>query len=348
MARDLPSYIVRNLVEAALKRNEPKAKKKRDRKSLCAAIPAEEDDVQRETFEDEEVQSLLKLHKRFEDDALRRLRKRTVQNKSSTKPTHKQNGFNGLPKHETVGNEDYFHEISSKLHQMQFLDSPTKFPALANTVNETRRLPWSAGRRPPSLRYAQKGNIAKVFTGATQSIRPQTCPGSWHFTRDDLGRQELISNYQKNWFPPVEKYSQNVQTLQQLLTIVPLTSETFAVYDSMSRFDEADRSSDSMVEHEILNSRNSRSCVVPVGDRRSEDAISVNYEKYANDDVDIDIDMRDVDSEFTESSRALVEYKPIYKKNVHFSEDLCEIHLYSPVQAHKSRRRRRRRAEEDD
>lgn len=347
MTRELPSYVVRNLVEVALKRSDRRKTKKPDGNStLCVAVPIVKDTLDAEQSRLEDAKSLLKLHKRFEDEALRTLRKGIVEKRPSTKLSNNST----VRSQRTDKNEDYLNDISLKLAQVPSPDLPTKFPALGST---TRQLQWSASRRLEPLTFPQKGAICKVYPERARGIhiRPYSCPSSLFLTENGiLPREEGINKRKKLRSASIGESSHNFQDLQKHLTVFPLTSGTFAAYDSLPRFNEADPFSGTMVRDDIGSSRNSDSPVlwlVPRDDPRSEDALSVNYEKYLTDDAD----RRDVVSDFADESscRALVEYKPIYRKNVRFSEDLHEIHLYSPVQNHRTRRRRgrRRRTEED-
>ena len=356
MSGELPSYVVRNLVEVALKRSERKTRKKPIKSSLCVALPTER--VQNKAEEDqvEEIKSLLKLHRQFEEQALRKFRKGIVEKKCLGKPSAFLKASNDLSAGRTEENEDYFNEISSKLAQVPSPDLTTKLPALPYYCSDTRELQYSHEKRLQSLTFHAKG--AK----SPPNSNPRIC----YSNKDDL-KINSLSRYGKLQFSPGVSSPHEAQTLPQLLTIVPLSSETFAAYDSLPTFVEDDLRSGALIRYNVGSPRNAQSPVlwlVPVDELMSEDAISVDYEKYLDGDVSVrdgdvngDVSIRDGDvngdvngdvSDIRESSRALVEYKPVYRKSVHFSETLHEVHLYSPVQNHRTRRRRRRSRTEEE
>ena len=327
MANALPAYVVRNLVDSALGRSDNcrKPLKTQTGREMCVvSVPSE--GRSRKTTTSKDIKALLKLHKRFEIEALRNLNKGVVVNVKDISPQVKQVHSQGFVENrqKTNKNDEYFKDISSKLEQ---LSSP---PLTTNTVSEL--LGNECQLKQPGL---SQGSTPKALTfpcGCTLDsnmniISPYTCPNGYH--GNDTSSSTVASCQDQH----LAIGNAQTSNLQQGLTIIPLTSETFAAYDALPTFVEDDP------RYEIGNARQ-RSDLIPVFDAKSEDALSVHLEKYLDDITSCFDDVGEPANDVGDDALALVEYKPRYQKSVHFSEDLHEVHLYSPVQDHRGRRKR--------
>ena len=330
MTGQVPGYLVRNLIDVALSRTETKPRIKPTKRTpsskTCLAISAihfeEQDDKLRE------VKALLKLHKRFENNAER------ILFNGVAKTTEKNNGRIHSSKlgslHQST-EDSYLNEIFSKLS----LPPSPELPALPSNESDSRH--WAVKRL----------NVLKQRDDMTENIvlpaltdKPFSCG------------QDLLCNKVERNSKVKDSGLNNTENpcLQENLIIIPLKKENFALFDSLALHYGARSkySSQSSIESP-RNTKTHLRTVVPGS--KSEDRVFIDFDKYllAMSDTGSETSLRDneerqfggseMENEHIERSMAVVEYK----KNVQFSEDLHEVHLYSPVQNHWPRKRRKKR-----
>ena len=349
MTGQVPSYLVRNLVEVALSRTDPKpAKKTRSNKTLCLAIPSKSFKKQGNSLED--VKALLKLHRRFENDA-----ERTIYNGMTKTERERIEDFNSgasncgvLPK-KGEAKQSYLEEIHSKLS----LPSSPELPALPGTENSPKQLKY----------YPKKQlNFSEETRKKDKGVLPALADKPFHSGQNLPSNEQLLQeNLKPKDFENLDEKSFGNFNLHEDLTIIPLNKKNFASYDSLTTLFgvRPKRSSRS----DVGKSRNTKpplGIFIPISETRSEDGLFVDFDEYLKDIADerSQASLREDGGnehcelegggELTEQSLALVEYRPMYRRNVHFGEVLHEVHLYSPVQNHWRRRRRRSRHTEDD
>ena len=328
MTGHVPSYLVRNLVELTLSKTDPKrTRKTRSTKTLCLAIPTKRFGNQDDSLE--EVKALLKLHKRYEVEAERTL-------------------YNGVAKTEEKDGKNL------DLHNLSAVGTAIKTKPKNNYLKEIH----SKLSLPPSPELSGTERTSNFRQKISNTLMLPALTDKPFFTSGE----SLSSNgdmLQKNCRRNELENCKNLN-LQDNLTVVPLDKKNFAYYDSLAKFYGVGPNLDSRSAVETLrDSKPSVGILVSVPDCTSEDGLYVNFEDYLREvsDVESVASLKEGGSEhyqpegaseFIEPSLALVEYKPLYRKNVHFCEDLHEVHLYSPVQNHRRRRRRTRRYTEDD
>ena len=349
MTGQVPSYLVRNLVEAALGRTDtkPTRKARRSNKTLCLAIPTKSFRKHDESLG--EVKALFKLYERYENEA-----ERTLYN-GVAKTNEKDGGNLNSDKLTAVGTavqakpkNRYLKEIHSKLS----LPPSPELPALSSGEQATKELTYYPEKRSNSTNSRQNRANGLILPALTDK---PFCSGDNSSNEDTLKRNSKVKeleNFERNSFENLN--------LEESLTVVPLNRTNFAHYDSLATFYGV--GPNSSPRSPVESSRNSESPVgilVSVPESRSEDGCYVNFEDYLREISDgeseasleeggCELNQPKGTGEFTEPSLALVEYKAKYRNNVHFSENLHEVHLYSPVQNHWRRRRRRRRHTDDD
>ena len=344
MTGQVPSYLVRNLVEVTLKKTNPKqTRKTRSNKTLCLAIPTKSFRNQDDSLE--EVKTLLKLHRRYEIEAERTLYNgvtKTEEKFGENLDSHNLSAVGTAMK--TKPKNNYLKEIHSKL---SLLPSP-ELPVLSGTEKTSKGLKCFSEKRLSSTKSRQK--VANSLMLPALTDKPFTSGKNLSSNEDML---------QKNSKRHELENCKNLN-LRDNLTVVPLDRKNFTYYDSLATFYGIvpDSNCRSAVET-LRDSKPSVRILVSVPDCISEDGLYVNFEDYLREASDVEsIASRkeggsehyqpEGASEFVEPTLALVECKPLYRKNVHFCEDLHEVHLYSPVQNHRRRRRRTRRYTEDD
>ena len=344
MTGQVPSYLVRNLVEVTLGKTDPKrTRKTRSNKTLCLAIPTKSFRNQDDGLE--EIKALLKLHKRYDIEAERTLYNgvaKTEEKDSKNFDSHNLSAVGTAIK--TKPKNNYLKEIYSKLS----LPPSPELPALSGAEQTSKELNCFSEKRLSSTKSRQK--IASSLMLPALTDKP-------FISRESLTNNE--DRLQKNFKRNESENCENLN-LQDNLTVVPLDRKNFAYYDSLAKFYGIGPNSDSRSAVGTLrDSKPSVGILVSVPDCTSEDGLYVNFEDYLREVSDVESiasqkeggsehNQLEGASEFIEPSLALVEYKPLYRKNVHFCEDLHEVHLYSPVQNHWRRRRRSRRYTEDD
>ena len=327
MAGQIPSYLVRNLVEVSLKRTECKTPKKTRTKTLCVAIPTETKNFTKEGSRLQEIKDVLRLHKHFEKQAELFLRNHVVTTEQEYAKHEINSHFVGNRK--TNGQDSYLNEMLFKLTQ----PSSPELPALTSCGNTSKHLHSSLKNQIsfPQIYVKENTKFALPSLAETPSYLGEKSP-----SREDFLQGNLKFNVEKD-----AKNSREFFALEENLTVVPLTRENFASYDSLSTLYGV--RSNSSPRSTIERSRKSESplrILVSIPDSRSEDGMFVDYEEYVK-------DKRDEVGENAVPTLALVEFKPKYKRNVHFSEHLHEVHLYSPVQNHSRRKRPRRNGNQD-
>ena len=339
MTGQVPAYLVRNLVQVALSRTDSKpTKKTRSTKTLCLAIPTKSSKRQDRSLN--EVKELLKLHKRFEIEAERALYNgvaKTDEESLNLRPA----AVRSAPC-EGKTKDLYLREIHEKLS----LPPSPELPALSGRKNTPKQLEYCVKKRLNSSRNIHQ--MGENFSLPALTDTPFNSGESSHsnelYLRDDSKIKDL------------ERF-ENFDLLQESLTVVPLSKENFASYDSL--LSGVRRRRKASPGNEIENAQHTETpfrVVIPVSETRSEDGLFVNFDEYLRELSDRESEasfdqgesgnrLLDNENKDSEPSLALVEYKPMYRRNVHFSKDLHEVHLYSPVQNH--RRRRRKRRDED-
>lgn len=354
MTGKVPSYLVRNLVEVALSRTDPKpTRKTRTNNTLCLAIPTK--CLKNQDNDLREIKALLKLHKQFENQAERILyngvAKSDVEsgkrlNSSKTGDSATVLAVEAQPKNL------YLKEIQSKWS----LPPSPLLPALPSVEETSKQLTCYSEKRLDSGKSCHKVANGLVLPALTN--KPFCSAENSPRTSSDVLRKNSIVEVERNL------------NLEGNLTVVPLNKKNFASYDSLSKL--YGDCSNSSPRGAVGNAKNRRPPVrmlqVSVPDSRSEDGLFVDFDEYMRDMRDVmsevsseesgsELDEINGESEIgkpgrgngsNEQSLALAEYRPLYRKNVHFSEALHEVHLYSPVQDHRRRRRRRRRHTEND
>ena len=351
MTGKVPSYLVRNLVEVTLSRTGPKpSRKASSNNTLCLAIPT--DGLKKQVDNLQEIKALLKLHKRYETEAERVLyngvAKTDVESGKRLNPGKL--GDNAVVlKVEAEPKNLYLREIQSKWS----LPPSPLLPTLPSPVETSKQLVCSSDKRLSSGK-----TVRKLCSGV---VLPALTDKPFYSAENRPTGVVLQKNSRPTSFENFEKDL----NLEGNLTIVPLSKKNFASYDSLPTL--CGGCANSNPAHAVGMTKNRQPPVrmlrVSVSDSRSEDGLFVDFDEYMKDIGYVASETSSVGSESeldeidggceigqpgdvgngpNEQSLALVEYRPSYRKNVHFSEALHEVHLYSPVQNHRRRRRHRR------
>ena len=351
MTGKVPSYLVRNLVEVALSRTDPKpTRKTRTNNTLCLAIPTK--GSQNQDNDLREIKALLKLHKRFENQAERVLYNGVA--KSYVKDGKRLNSSKIRDSAVVLAVEAEPKNLYLKEIQSKWSLPPPSLPALPTAEESSKQLNCYSEKRLGSSKSCHEVANGLVLPALTD--KPFCSSENSARNCGDV----LQNNSKLNIF---EEFERDLN-LEENLTIVPLNKKNFASYDSLSKL--YGDCSNSSPRDTVGNEKNRGQPVgmlrFSVPDSRSEDGLFLDFDEYMRDMGDVvsqvssgeseseldeveggsEIGKNDGENGSNEQSLALVEYQPLYRKNVHFSEALHEVHLYSPVQNHRRRRRRRR------
>ena len=223
MAREMPSYVVRNLVDVALERTGSEGNLKKETKRDQRLVPVPHDISKTTTSED--VKALLKLHKRFEEEAWRKCHKGITKTMKQNNQSCSQNNPTIAQHQKTTNNELYFKDIFSKLDQPPSPD----FPALPSNGCHPRQLVWPHGNSSDVLALAYENNSTKDCPETNVTAHPSMCAKGCHENE----------TFPRNSSPSCDnRRSQNHLDLGQHLTIIPLTLANFGAYDSLPTFHE--------------------------------------------------------------------------------------------------------------
>ena len=342
MTGQVPSYLVRNLVEVTLSKSDRRrTRKPRSNETLCLAIPSESFGNKDNSLG--EVKALLKLHRRYEIEAERTLYNGVA--KTDEKDEKKPHNLSAVGTAVQAKPKDgYLKEIHSKFS----LPPSPELPALRGAEQTLKELKYYSEKRSNSARNPQK--VARSLMLPALTDKPFNS-GENSPRNDDV----FHKNPKRNELENSERSALENLNLEDNLRVVPLDRRNFTYYDSVGR-----NSSTRSVVEPSRNPKPSVGMLISVPGCLSENGMYVNFEDYLREVSDVESmaeslgqggnehNQEEGAGELREPSLALVEYKPLYRKNVRFCEDLHEVHLYSPVQNHRRRRRRTKRHTEDD